>query len=222
MPPTPSKPGGVAQSASKKQRVSLARSRASQDQNPPLIPSTVESNDTSASDKFPYELMDLSGLSRYLNPAAKSMSMEQMVESLLASKTDRLTDKTLLLDNPVRAGSLSRQAGLNTTKRERFSLKLRKLDIVSKLRASADKLTFSQCLPLHELWKQQAGNKATAKQVGSIVTVKSCSIASLVGNRGIVLAETTSVLVIITETSNRLALLPRKRLSLKIEMPGGC
>lgn len=224
MPPS-SRPGGIIHSTSKRQRVSLAKSRAITYEEPPHTSAKQQQSKGNSADKFPYEILTLPALSRYLNPSA-AMGLEQMVQSLLETPTDRLTDKTLLLENPVRAGSLSRQAGLCGVTREQFSLKLKKSDIVSRLMDSAYKLTFSQCLPLHELWRKQVGNQASAKLVqrqliGSLVSVESCSSLPLVGKRGLVLAETKKAIVIITEHRDQLIALPRRRLSLTIEMPGG-
>jgi hypothetical protein len=190
---------------------------------PPSLPSSsLQPTSTSGADKFPYEQMDLTALSHYLNPSA-AIGLERMVESLLATTTDRLTDKTLLLENPVRAGSLSRQAGLSNMKgQDRFTSRLKKKQesVVSVLKSSANKITYAQCLPIHELWKRQAGNQASAKQqnhlVGSMVRVDSCSVVSLVGKQGLILAETNKVIVMITQIRDQLVALPRERLSLTI------
>jgi hypothetical protein len=183
---------------------------------PSLPSSSLQPISTSGADKFPYEQMDLSALSHYLNPSA-ALGLERMVELLLATTTDRLTDKTLLLENPVRAGSLSRQAGLSYMKgQERFASRLKKKhESVASVLKSANKITYTQCLPLHELWKRQAGIQANAS-LGSVVRVNSCSVVSLVGKQGLILAETNKVVVMITQIRDQLVALPRERLSLTI------
>jgi len=216
MSKTPSRPGGVLQSSSKKQRVALLKHQLPSSQQHPSHDVAKETNA-----KFPYESLDSINplLSSYVSQPTM-MSLEGMVEALVArGTTDRLTDKTLLLENPVRAGSLNRQAGLGATKKQdQFSTKLQKQEsIAMRLKSAANQLTFSQFHPLHSLWKQQMTNakELQSQLIGSMVTVMSSPTVSFVGCKGIVLADTREVLVLITEL-DKVSLIPKRRLSIQV------
>ena len=210
------------QSSSKRQRVALLKHQLPSSHHPIGEAKKIEA-------KFPYESSDSTNplLSSYLNQP--TMRLEGMVEALIAGgTTDRLTDKTLLLENPTRVGSLNRQAGLalsDTKKQDEFSTKHRKQEsITTKLRSptAAKKLTFSQLQPLHSLWEQQVNNtkELQTQLIGSLVSVMSSPSVSFVGARGIVLANTKNLLVLISE-ADKLSFIPKRRLAIQVEMPDG-